>query len=87
MKRLAAGLALLALAGCGGTSISDVPWDEYAPQVHREVSEAISSGDCQAMDDLASRMLDGDDAHRARYGHGNSTLVSYLDDAADAAGC
>ena len=86
MKRVAAlAVLLLALAGCGETTVSDVPWDEYAPQVHDEAMNA--TGDCAAIADLTARMLDGDDAHRARYGHGNSTIVAFLDGEYEKAGC
>lgn len=80
--------AVLALvAGCGGTTVSDVPWSEYAPQVHHNAMQAVGSGDCQAMQQAFDDAANSDDAHRSRWGHGNSDLMAYLDDQMQAAGC
>lgn len=87
MKLLIAAVALALLTGCGETAANDVPWSEYAPQVHDATMRAVGSGNCRAMQRAFDGAANSDDAHRARWGHGNTDLMGYLDQQMKAAGC
>lgn len=80
---------IAAVVACSpsGTDASDVPWEQYAPQVRDRVEQAIDAEDCDAMSDEFWSASDGTDAHRAKWGEGNGELMAYIDEAMDAASC
>jgi len=66
---------------------AEVPWQDYDASVKTRIDELTEVGDCAALQAEFDVADANDDTTRARTGHGNAELMTYIDEALRLAGC
>ena len=90
--------AAVLLAGCQGeqriteglsssVAAPTVQWGDYSADLQSRIDAAAASRDCDALQEEFDVADANDDATRARTGHGNAELMTYIDAALRTAGC
>ena len=64
-----------------------MPWSDYAADLRPRIDAAAAAGGCVLLQQEFDTGAANDDETRARTGHGNAELMSYIDAAMKAAGC
>jgi uncharacterized membrane protein len=71
----------------GGGATSNVPWSDYAPEVHARIDGLLAAKNCRALQAEFDQADANNQATMSRTGHNNAALMGYLDVGMRSAGC
>jgi len=97
MKAIAVLVIVLALTGCVRLdnpepeppvdARTEVPWEDYPGSLQQIIDEEQAEGDCVTLQEMFDIQFTSSDSVLERTGHGNTEVLSYIDEALELADC